>query len=244
MFDGRSPSSFNDTSGEVTAKPRPSVPGEPGSHRPCIDSPCPVYATLPLTAPWHASGLPWPTPWTRTATSASSPAAGRSGMATTAATRPKAARRRHHRVPRAKRRPPVVRNHHGAASEDATDVGPGEIIAREQQRLARHACERKGDGVSEIQTRGVPSLAEAPVRSASTATTSAFWINASSSRPPGSPFRASMTMAVSSSVAAETRRVGSSSRRPHERPRPPALEQQCQQCRGIEHHQRGMPRSS
>ena len=49
--------------------------------------------------------------------------------------------------------------------------------------------------------------------SVSMATTaiSALWIRASSSRPPGSPFRASMTRAVSSSVAAETKRVVSSS---------------------------------
>jgi hypothetical protein len=57
------------------------------------------------------------------------------------------------------REPAVVK-----PSEHATDIGLGEIIAFEQERLASRAGERVGEHVAEIETGGVTALAEASVR--------------------------------------------------------------------------------
>src|SRR3989442_5205257 len=48
-------------------------------------------------------------------------------------------------------------------SDHATDIRLGEIIALEQERLARRAGQRVGENIAEIEAGGVTSLAEASV---------------------------------------------------------------------------------
>src|SRR5947207_8120205 len=51
-----------------------------------------------------------------------------------------------------------------APSGRATDISFGEIVALEEERLARRAGKRVGEHVAEIEPSGVTSLAEPPVR--------------------------------------------------------------------------------
>jgi hypothetical protein len=80
-------------------------------------------------------------------------------------------------------------------SDYATDIGLGEVIALEEEWLARRAGQRVAENIAKIETGGVMSLAEASVallasadapRRPGTAATSALWISESSSRPPAS----------------------------------------------------------
>src|SRR5437867_1293309 len=51
-----------------------------------------------------------------------------------------------------------------APSDDATDISFGEIIALEEEWLARRAGKRVGEQVAEIEASGVTSFAETSVR--------------------------------------------------------------------------------
>src|SRR5204862_6781271 len=87
-------------------------------------------------------------------------------------------------------------------SDHPSDVRPGEVFALEQETLAGCASQGVGEDVAEVEAGGVTSLSEAPVRQPCFGDVLrvhrdhhdfGLLINVSSSRPPASPFRASLT---------------------------------------------------